>query len=60
MSLLTPADLGAWLLPNRVVLAPSTRAPRAGFDGVEVAANGVYLLATPCRTRGTSSRTRAW
>ncbi|MGW5722642.1 oxidoreductase [Amycolatopsis sp. NPDC003865] len=26
MSLLTPADLGAWRLPNRVVLAPTTRA----------------------------------
>ncbi|MEV6648720.1 alkene reductase [Amycolatopsis sp. NPDC051371] len=26
MSLLTPADLGGWRLPNRVVLAPTTRA----------------------------------
>ncbi|SEF35972.1 N-ethylmaleimide reductase [Amycolatopsis pretoriensis] len=26
MSLLTPVDLGAWRLPNRVVLAPTTRA----------------------------------
>ncbi|WP_410621969.1 alkene reductase [Amycolatopsis sp. cmx-8-4] len=26
MSLLTPADLGDWRLPNRVVLAPTTRA----------------------------------
>jgi N-ethylmaleimide reductase len=25
MSLLTPADLGGWCLPNRVVLAPTTR-----------------------------------
>ena len=26
MTLLTPADLGGWRLPNRVVLAPTTRA----------------------------------
>src|SRR3569833_1011084 len=30
MSLLTPADLGGWRLPNRVVLAPTTRARAPG------------------------------
>lgn len=40
MSLLTPADLGAWRLPNRVVLAPTTRARVP--DGVPGALQAAY------------------
>ncbi|MEV6621946.1 alkene reductase [Amycolatopsis sp. NPDC051106] len=40
MSLLTPADLGGWRLPNRVVLAPTTRAHVPG--GVPGEPQAVY------------------